>query len=66
MRLESAALPADAQALLDAEVLKLSMLQEVVRWAFSLTPPSNVCDVVVQDEFTHDVVIPDVVSCSEP
>ena len=58
MRLEPAALPADTRVVLDSEILKLSMLQDVVRWAFALTPPSNVSDVIVQDEFTHDVVIP--------
>jgi len=30
----------------------------VVRWAFGRTPPSEVAHVAVQDEFTHDVVIP--------
>ncbi len=32
------------------------LLEEVVRWAFSLR--RDVAEVVVQDEFTHDVVLP--------
>jgi hypothetical protein len=39
-------------------VSPLRSLEEVVRWAFSRTPPSEVADVIVQDEFTHEVVIP--------
>lgn len=34
-----------------------SMLEEVVRWSFARTPPRDITEVVVQDEFTHDVVI---------
>jgi hypothetical protein len=32
-------------------------LEDVVRWGLSLTPVRLVADVVVQDEYTHDVVI---------
>ncbi len=32
-------------------------LEDVVRWGLSLTPVVIVNDVVVQDEYTHDVVI---------
>lgn len=32
-------------------------LEEVVRWGLSLSPPRLVLDVVVQDEYTHDVVV---------
>ena len=33
-------------------------LQQVVRWGLEHHPPLMVRDVVVQDEFTHDVVLP--------
>jgi len=58
MQIDAALLPADHARILEREVLPLRTLQDVVRWAFSQTPPSDVADVVVQDEFTHDVVVP--------
>ena len=33
-------------------------LGDVVRWALTQEPPLIVADVVVQDEYTHDVVLP--------
>lgn len=33
-------------------------LQDVVRWGVLYTPPRLVADVIVQDEFTHDVIVP--------
>jgi hypothetical protein len=53
-----AALSADALALLDAEVAGHRTLAEVVRWGLDRRPPLVVEDVVIQDEFTHDVVMP--------
>ncbi len=32
-------------------------LEDVVRWALAQSPPRLVEDVVVQDEYTHDVVL---------
>ncbi|HVK64458.1 MAG TPA: hypothetical protein VM694_08290 [Polyangium sp.] len=32
-------------------------LEDVVRWGLALTPPRLVADVVVQDEYNHDVVL---------
>ena len=58
MKLELANLPEDTRRTIEREVLPLRSLEHVVRWAFSRTPPSKVADVVVQDEYTHDVVIP--------
>jgi hypothetical protein len=43
---------------LKTELKDLTILQEVIRWGFAQTPPSDVADVVIQDEFTHDVVLP--------
>lgn len=53
-----AGLSTERLAALEAEVAKLTILQDVIRWSFSQTPPSDVADVVIQDEFTHDVVLP--------
>jgi short subunit fatty acids transporter len=33
-------------------------LEDVVRWGLGLAPPVMIADVVVQDEYTHDVVVP--------
>lgn len=33
-------------------------LHDVVTWGLARNPPRMVCDVVVQDEYTHDVVFP--------
>jgi hypothetical protein len=40
-----------------AEVEPLETLAGVLRWAFAQKPPAEVVDAVVQDEFTHDVVV---------
>lgn len=32
-------------------------LSEVVRWALAENPPWAIAEVIVQDEFTHDVVL---------
>jgi hypothetical protein len=51
-------LSAEQRATLEREVLPLGSLQDLVRWAFSRTPPTDVAAVHVQDEFCHDVVLP--------
>ena len=53
-----AGLSSELLAALETEVARLTILQDVIRWGFSQTPPSDVADVVIQDEFTHDVVLP--------
>ncbi|MDP3233824.1 MAG: hypothetical protein Q8N26_13675 [Myxococcales bacterium] len=47
----------EQKTVLEREVLPLGSLQEVVRWSFAQTPPVPVAEVVVQDEFCHDVVM---------
>jgi hypothetical protein len=32
-------------------------LEEVVRWSMVLKPPRLIAQVVIQDEYTHDVVL---------
>lgn len=34
------------------------MLNRAIRWAMSAEPPRPVALVVVQDEYTHDIVVP--------
>ena len=44
-------------AALSLEVAPLATLQDVLRWAFACSPPRELVDVVIQDEFSHDVVL---------
>lgn len=44
-----------ASILADAETLQ--SLAAVIRWALHRAPPAEFVDVVVQDEYTHDVVL---------
>ncbi|MBZ4408129.1 hypothetical protein K8640_07895 [Myxococcus sp. XM-1-1-1] len=48
----------EERSALERELGPLTLLQDVVRWGFASTPPRDVTEVVVQDEFTHDVVVP--------
>ena len=45
-------------ATIEAIVRAQPTLEEVVRWGLAQDPPRLVVDVIVQDEFTHDVVLP--------
>jgi hypothetical protein len=51
-------LTSERRAALERELEPLRLLQDVVRWGFAKSPPRDVSAVVVQDEFTHDVVLP--------
>lgn len=42
---------------IEALVASQHTLEDVVRWGLSLTPPRLIADVVVQDEYNHDVVL---------
>lgn len=55
---DRAALSPEQRDALAKELAPLTGLQDVVRWGFASTPPRDVVEVVVQDEFTHDVVLP--------
>jgi hypothetical protein len=47
---------AEREALL--QVLKpMRMLEELVRWGFAQSPPFDIQEVIVQDEYSHDVVM---------
>ena len=55
---DRAGLASELVAALKTELDGLTILQDVIRWGFAQTPPRDVADVVIQDEFTHDVVLP--------
>ena len=55
--LDEAGLDATILSDIAAALPDAGSLDEVLRWARARTPPARVLDVVVQDEFTHDVVI---------
>lgn len=57
MRLENrAGLDEDPRAALEEELAPLASLHQLIQWG--LARGWMVSDVVVQDEFTHDVVMP--------
>lgn len=60
--LNHASLPFQAIAEIEAELSGQSNLKDVMNWALSSPAgtfiPQVVADVIVQDEFTHDVVVP--------
>jgi hypothetical protein len=39
------------------ELQGLVTLEEVVRWGLRLAPPRTIVEVIVQDEYCHDVVM---------
>ncbi|HMR04964.1 MAG TPA: hypothetical protein PKA88_04290 [Polyangiaceae bacterium] len=45
------------QARLNALFAGQRTLEDVVRWGLAHAPPILIDDVVVQDEYTHDVVV---------
>jgi hypothetical protein len=50
-------IPEDVLSMLRGQVVERATLEEVVRWALMRREPFPVVDVIVQDEYTHDVVI---------
>lgn len=48
----------DALESIEAAVSSQQTLEDVVRWGLLHKPPLLIADVVVQDEYTHDVVLP--------
>ena len=41
-----------------SELAQLHTMADVLSWARAQSPPRLVADIVTQDEYTHDVVIP--------
>jgi hypothetical protein len=48
----------ELRAEIAAEIADHGMLDRVIRWGLRSSPARMVADVVVQDEYTHDVVLP--------
>jgi hypothetical protein len=46
------------RASLEADLATHRTLEAAVRWGFAQDPVADIADVVVQDEFTHDVILP--------
>ncbi|MDC3959274.1 hypothetical protein [Polyangium jinanense] len=46
-----------ARRAIEALVSSQRTLEDVVRWGLSLASPRLIADVVVQDEYNHDVVL---------
>jgi hypothetical protein len=55
---DHAALPAPEHARLAALVATQPTLADVLAWARRQVPPVAIADIVTQDEYTHDVVLP--------
>ena len=53
-----ARLSAPEQASLHAQVASQRTLAEVLRWAAAQAPPVALTEIITQDEYTHDVVLP--------
>ena len=43
---------------MELELAHLCTLADVLAWARRATPPRHVEEIVTQDEYTHDVVLP--------
>ncbi len=54
----NALLPGDQRDEIAQAVQGHRTLSDVVLWATAHRPPLQIADVVVQDEYTHDVVVP--------
>jgi hypothetical protein len=48
---------AEVLATLEAEIAPLASLHDVLRWGFSSSPARLVVEVIVQDEYCHDVIL---------
>lgn len=52
-----AELPPDRAAALGRELEGLEILEEVLRWGLALSEGGEILEVVIQDEYSHDVVM---------
>ena len=52
-----AALPPERAKALSEELASLASLQDVARWGFACSPPREIVNIVIHDEFSHDVVM---------
>jgi hypothetical protein len=54
---DHAGLTSERLAALSQAVARLATLQEVVRWGFAHEPALEIVEVIVQDEYSHDVIM---------
>lgn len=52
------AIVADVLARAQEQLARRHTLADVLAWARAYSPPRTVAEIVTQDEYTHDVVIP--------
>ena len=55
---DHAELSPDARDAISAIVKRHTTLERVVNWGFAQDPLVDIADILVQDEFTHDVIVP--------
>ena len=55
---DRASLPPGERDALRALIENHVTLEDVIRWGERQAPPVAVADIVIQDEYTHDVVVP--------
>ncbi len=55
--LDHVGLDATVRQGLERELGGLRMLADVVAWGYVASVPTSIVDVVIQDEFTHDVIV---------
>jgi hypothetical protein len=55
-----AGLSAEALASLETLAAASPILSDVVAWGLAQSPPRSISDIIVQDEYTHDVLMPHV------
>lgn len=56
LRLGAGSLPADVVARAE-QAARLDTLEDVLRFAFAQDPAWELADIIVQDEYTHDVIV---------
>lgn len=56
--IDYAGLPAAERQRLESALAELTTLERVLNWARGLKPPAGVDEILTQDEYTHDVIIP--------
>ncbi len=54
----STALPADVERELRAELGSQRTMERALRWFFAQSPPLAPADLVPQDEFSYDLIVP--------
>ena len=54
---DRAGLPPAQRAAIAQAIAEQRILADVIRWGARCEPPRLVVDVIVQDEYTHDVIL---------